>query len=101
MRGFRPRPQLLRDSMAFGLFKKRVPEPALPAVQPKVQAAAGAAEAAPSDGETAKAILELLELELGTMIGQLERAANSVVGGAEATAATLLTIRQRDNALTV
>ena len=86
--------------MAFGLFKKRVPEPALPAVQPKVQAAVAAAEAASSDGDSAKAILELLELELGAMIRQLERAANSVAGGAEATAATLSTIRQRTNALT-
>jgi methyl-accepting chemotaxis protein len=86
--------------MAFGLFKKRVPEPALPAVQPKVQAAVAAAEAASSDGDSAKAILELLELELGAMIRQLERAANSVAGGAEATAATLSTIRQRTDALT-
>src|SRR3982074_2861817 len=44
-------------------------------------------------------ILELLELELGAMIRQLERAANSVAGGAEATAATLSTIRQRTDAL--
>src|SRR5258705_2769357 len=34
------------------------------------------------------------------MIRQLERAANSVAGGAEATAATLSTIRQRTDALT-
>src|SRR5215218_3800042 len=100
MRGFRPRPQLLRDSMAFGLFKKRVPEPALPAVQPKVQAVAAAAEAVSSDGDSAKAILELLELELGAMIRQLERAANSVAGGAEATATTLAAIRDRTDALT-
>src|SRR3954463_1734623 len=86
--------------MAFGLFKKRVPEPALPAVQPKVQAAVAAAEAASSDGDSAKAILELLEIELGAMIRQLERAANSVAGGAEATAATLSTIRQRTDVLT-
>src|SRR5207302_9473172 len=50
--------------------------------------------------DSAKEILELLELELGAMIRQLERAANSVAGGAEATAATLSTIRQRTNALT-
>ncbi|MCW5703891.1 MAG: methyl-accepting chemotaxis protein, partial [Bradyrhizobium sp.] len=37
---------------------------------------------------------------LGAMIGQLERAAGSVAGGAEATAATLSTIRQRTDALT-
>ncbi|HTG07517.1 MAG TPA: methyl-accepting chemotaxis protein [Bradyrhizobium sp.] len=53
-----------------------------------------------SDGDSAKEILELLELELGAMIRQLERAANSVAGDAEATAATLSTIRQRTNALT-
>ncbi|ANV99447.1 methyl-accepting chemotaxis protein [Bradyrhizobium icense] len=93
--------------MAFGLFKKQVPEPALPAVQPKAQTAAqtavqpaAAAEAVSGEGESAKAILELLELELGAMIRQLERAANSVGGGAEATAATLSTIRQRTDALT-
>ncbi|WP_213286881.1 methyl-accepting chemotaxis protein [Bradyrhizobium sp. sGM-13] len=86
--------------MAFGLFKKQVPEPALPAVQPKGQSAAAVTEAGSGDGESAKAILELLELELGAMIRQLERAANSVAGGAEATAATLSTIRQRTDALT-
>ncbi|OCK62339.1 methyl-accepting chemotaxis protein [Bradyrhizobium sp. LMTR 3] len=93
--------------MAFGLFKKRVPEPALPAVRPKAQTAvqtaaqpAAVTEAGSGDGESARAILELLELELGAMIRQLERAANSVAGGAEATAATLTTIRQRTDALT-
>ncbi|NOJ41624.1 methyl-accepting chemotaxis protein [Bradyrhizobium australiense] len=86
--------------MAFGLFKKQVPEPALPAVQPQAQATATPAETASGDGESAKAILELLELELGAMIRQLERAANSVAGGAEAAAATLSTIRQRTDALT-
>ena len=86
--------------MAFGLFKKRVPELAMPAPESKVQAAAPGVEAASGDGDSAKAILELLELELGAMIRQLERAANSVAGGAEATAATLSTIRQRTDALT-
>jgi methyl-accepting chemotaxis protein len=86
--------------MAFGLFKKRVPEPVLPASESQVQAAAPGVEAASGDGDSAKAILELLELELGAMIRQLERAANSVAGGAEATAATLSTIRQRTDALT-
>jgi methyl-accepting chemotaxis protein len=94
--------------MAFGLFGKRVPKAAEPAVEPKgsatgsaiVPAAAPAAEAASADSDSAKAILELLELELGGMIRQLERAANSVAGGAEATAATLSTIRQRTDALT-
>ena len=84
--------------MAFGLFRKRVPEPA--AVEPKVPVAAAATEAVAPEGDSAKEILELLELELGGMIRQLERAANSVAGGAEATAATLSTIRQRTDALT-
>jgi methyl-accepting chemotaxis protein len=90
--------------MAFGFFKKRVPEPALPASQPtakdKAQPVANAAETASANDDSANAILELLELELGAMIRQLERAAKSVAGGAEATAATLSTIRQRTDALT-
>ena len=63
-------------------------------------AAAPAAEPVNTEGDSAKAILELLELELGGMIRQLERAATSVAGGAEATAATLSTIRERTDALT-
>src|ERR1700692_4699640 len=74
-----------RGLMAFGLFRRRLPEPAAPA--------------APAS-DSASEILELLELELGAMIRQLERAAASVAGGAEATAATLSTIRQRTNGLT-
>jgi methyl-accepting chemotaxis protein len=88
--------------MAFGLFRKRRPEPiAAAAIEPQpvtpamVDDASGASEA-----DSAKEVLELLELELGAMIRQLERAANSVAGGAEATAATLSTIRQRTDALT-
>src|SRR5262245_38533991 len=100
MRGFRTRPQLLRDSMPFGLFKKQAPEAAAATAEAKVPQAPAAAEAVSAEGESARAILELLELELGAMIRQLERAANSVAGGAEATAATLSTIRQRTNALT-
>jgi len=84
--------------MAFGFFRKRVPEATAPAVEPKVPAAAIATDNPESD--SAKEILELLELELGGMIRQLERAANSVAGGAEATAATLTTIRHRTDALT-
>ena len=86
--------------MAFGLFRKRVPEATAPAVKPKVPAAVAATDVAGAEGDSAKEILELLELELGGMIRQLERAANSVAGGAEATAATLTTIRQRTDALT-
>src|SRR5215207_2165744 len=98
MRGFRTCPQLLRDPMAFGLFKKQVPEAVAPAAEAKVPQAPAAAVS--TEGDSATAILELLELELGAMIRQLEKAANSVAGGAEATAATLTTIRQRTDALT-
>jgi methyl-accepting chemotaxis protein len=89
--------------MAFGLFRKRPVESAAPA--PAVAEVAATPLPATSDpaggaeGDSARAILELLELELGAMIGQLERAAGSVAGGAEATAATLSTIRQRTVAL--
>jgi methyl-accepting chemotaxis protein len=87
--------------MAFRLFRKRQLEPAVPAVEPMPVGPTIVADAADaSDGDSAKEILELLELELGAMIRQLERAANSVAGDAEATAATLSTIRQRTNALT-
>src|SRR5712672_232551 len=85
-------------SMAFRLFRKRQLEPAVPAVEPMPVRPTIVADA--SDSDSAKEILELLELELGAMIRQLERAANSVAGDAEATAATLSTIRQRTNALT-
>ena len=87
--------------MAFRLFRKRQLEPAVPAIEPMPEGPTIVADAADaSDGDSAKEILELLELELGAMIRQLERAANSVAGDAEATAATLSTIRQRTNALT-
>ena len=87
--------------MAFGLLKKRPPEQEVPAVGPQAAKSAAVAEAGgASDADSAKQILELLELELGGMIRQLERAANSVAGGAEATATTLSTIRQRTDALT-
>jgi methyl-accepting chemotaxis protein len=91
--------------MAFGLFRKRPAESAAPARdskgEPKASAASVPVEApAAAEGDSARAILELLELEIGAMIGQLERAASSVASGAEATAATLSTIRQRTDALT-
>src|SRR5260370_7363760 len=87
--------------MAFGLFRKRLPEPAAPTATPVAATPTMAAEiAGVSDSDSAKEILELLELELGAMIRQLERAAHSVADGAEATAATLSTIRQRTDALT-
>src|SRR6516225_471735 len=87
--------------MVFGLSRKRPAEPPLPAAQREPVRADTAAEVkAASDADSARQILELLELELGGMIRQLERAASSVAGGAEATAATLCTIRQRTDALT-
>jgi methyl-accepting chemotaxis protein len=87
--------------MAFGLFRKRLPEPAAPAVEPEAVKPMTVADIpGVSDGDSSQEILELLELELGAMIRQLERAANSVAGGAEATAVTLSTIRQRTDALT-
>src|SRR5882724_6841433 len=87
--------------MAFGLFRKRLPEPVAPTAEPAAATPAIAADrAGASDSDSAREILELLELELGAMIRQLERATNSVAGGAEATAATLSTIRQRTDALT-
>lgn len=90
-----------RDLMAFGLFRKRLPEMAAPATAPAAPQPAAHSEPAPAaDGDSAREILELLELELGAMIRQLERAANSVAGGAEATAATLAAIRDRTDALT-
>ncbi len=87
--------------MAFAFFGKRLPETAVPAPPP--QAAPVPVDPAPervAEADSAKEILELLELELGAMIRQLERAANSVAGGAEATAATLADIRTRTDALT-
>ncbi|MGV7211839.1 methyl-accepting chemotaxis protein [Bradyrhizobium sp. UFLA05-112] len=83
--------------MAFGFLRKRLPEQA--AAAPQVTQAVAEPVAAP-EGDSAKEILELLELELGAMIRQLERAAQSVAGGAEATANTLATIRERTDALT-
>ena len=86
--------------MAFGLFQKRPPEPAAPAIAPPPASAIVADASANSDSDSARQILELLEIELDAMIRQLERAAQSVAGGAEATASTLSTIRQRTDALT-
>src|SRR5947207_46685 len=84
--------------MAFALFRKRELEPAAPALQPPPRPAA--APDATAEADSAKEILELLELELGGMIRRLECAAHSVAGGADAAAATLATIRARTDALT-
>src|SRR5947208_4130017 len=86
--------------MAFGLFRKRQPEPAAPAIENAPAPAAATDIPAATESDSAKEILELLDLELGAMIRQLEKAANSVAGGSEATATTLSTIRQRTDALT-
>lgn len=93
--------------MAFGLFRKRPADSNASAEksagEPKPETTklpAPGEAAASGEEDSARAVLELLELELGAMIGQLERAAGSVAGGAEATAATLSTIRRRTDALT-
>ena len=86
--------------MAFGMFRKRLPEEATPAVAPQLAPIAVAGHDPSTEGNSAKEILELLEVELGGMIRQLERAANAVASGAEATAIKLGTIRGRTDALT-
>ncbi len=86
--------------MAFALFRKRPPEPAPPAPAAPAPVTATAEVPDTSDAGSAKEILELLELELGALVRQLERAATSVAGGAQSTAVTLSTIRQRTDALT-
>ena len=86
--------------MAFGLFRKRLPEQATPeAVVVTPPPIAAATPKIPAD-DSAREILELLELELVAMVRQLERAANSVASGAQSTATTLSTIRHRTEALT-
>ena len=85
--------------MAFSLFRNRLPEPAAHTAAPKPPEPGPGELPATCETDSASEILELLELELGGMIRQLERAANSVASGAEATAATLATIRQRADAL--
>jgi methyl-accepting chemotaxis protein len=83
------------------MFRKPLPEPSALDVGPEAEKPAPATEVPPADdADSSGQILELLELELGGMIRQLERAASSVAGGAEATATTLSTIRERTDALT-
>src|SRR6185312_12954267 len=87
-----------RPPMAFAWFGKHATP--TPVAEAKAPVAAPTPEPAPStEAESAKAILDLLELELGGMIRQLERAASSVASGADATASTLSDIRQRAEAL--
>src|SRR6202166_4995367 len=99
MRGWPPHSRFREKPMAFGWLRKAPQEAAAPTVDPEPVLPTAAADA-PADSDSAREILELLELELGAMIRQLERAAHSVAGGAEATAATLSTIRRRTDALT-
>lgn len=86
--------------MAFGLFRKRQPEQAMPAISPEVSQATVPESPVASDHDSAREILELLELELVAMVRQLERAASSVASGAQSTATTLSAIRHRADALT-
>ena len=92
--------------MALALFRKRQSVPAMADSPPAAIAAsaapalAPAAPAAEPSKDSARDILNLLELELGAMIRQLERAAASVATGAQSTAATLSAIRQRTDTLT-
>src|SRR5579859_2368633 len=87
--------------MAIGLFRKATPPSPAPAAVSEAKPAQVAEAADNSAAESTEAILELLEIELGGMIRQLERAATSVAGGAEATATTLAAVRQRTDALSV
>ena len=87
--------------MAIGLFRKSVPKPPSPGLEAQAKPVAVTAVADNSEAESSRQILELLEIELGGMIRQLERAASSVAGGAEATAATLSAVRQRTDALSL
>jgi methyl-accepting chemotaxis protein len=87
--------------MAIGLFRKSAPKPPSPGLEAEAKPVAVAKVADSSEAESSRQILELLEIELGGMIRQLERAASSVAGGAEATAATLSAVRQRTDALSL
>jgi methyl-accepting chemotaxis protein len=85
--------------MAIGLFRKAAPPP--PAPEPQVKAVSVTEDAENLEAESVRQILELLEIELGGMIRQLERAAGSVAGAAAGTADTLAVVRQRTDALSV
>lgn len=85
--------------MAFVLFRKRQPEQVAPGGVPDVPAAAAPDIPPTADHDSAREILELLQLELVAMVRQLERAATSVASGAQSTATTLSAIRNRADAL--
>ena len=86
--------------MAFGLFRKRLPDQATPVISLEQLPVTASELPAVPDHDSAREILELLELELVAMVRQLERAASSVASGAQSTATTLSAIRHRTDALT-
>lgn len=86
--------------MALALFRKRSPDVAVETKEEETPKLPAAAPAAPEEADSAREILQLLELELGAMIRQLDRAAGAVAAGADSTAATLAAIRSRTDALT-
>src|ERR1700722_1335921 len=90
-----------RNQMPIALFRKSAPQPLSPGLEAEAKPVAVSAVADNSEAESSRQILELLEIELGGMIRQLERAASSVAGGAEATATTLSAVRQRTDALSL
>lgn len=86
--------------MALPLFLKRLPDTATSGITAPAPISPAEPAPPPAASDSAKEILDLLELELGAMIRQLERAADSVASGAQSTAATLGAIRERTDALT-
>jgi methyl-accepting chemotaxis protein len=87
--------------MAMPFFRKRVQaEAELPAGDSPAPATAPASASDLAPDNSAKDILDLLELELQAMMRQLERAAQSVASGAQSTADTLSAIRERTDDLT-
>src|ERR1700688_920032 len=99
MRGWPPHSRFREKPMAFGWLRKAPQEAAAPTVDPEPVLPTAAADA-PADRHSAREVLRLLELELGAIIRELDRAAHALAGGAQDTAATLSTIRRRTDALT-
>ena len=91
-----------RGCMAFGLFRKRPPQLVAPVGPPAAApAAAGHDAASVSGGDSSREILRAARARTGLDDPASSNApAHSVAGGAEATAATLSTIRERTDALT-
>ncbi|WP_031337247.1 methyl-accepting chemotaxis protein [Rhodopseudomonas sp. B29] len=84
--------------MPLGLLRKRPAVALAPEAAPALVPEPVPASPEPQDGSSE--ILELLELELGSLIRQLERSAKQVSVGTRATTSTLHTIRERTDALT-